>query len=304
MSDITTASPVEVDTEIFAQLQAMWAAEDRQARLTETAHQQAGDRKEYGWGRGQRKGTWQMSDEQAWEKVAKIAQRDGAADYTVHNAEELVTALTETIAEIKVAFARQGELEAEYERRGRWTRAYLVDQPTGHVHKTTYCPSWNRGESNTRYAWLTELSGHAETEIVELAGERACTICYPSAPVDVLKRPSKLEGPAQAAAREAAEARRAEKAARDAKKAAKAIAQVDGSPLRDQFGIIATERSAWVRLVDNIFSARAYGYAPETTVNNNIVAALAAKSGTTAEDILAQAETKVAAKAKREGVVL
>jgi hypothetical protein len=80
MSDITTASPVEVDTEIFAQLQAMWAAEDRQARLTETAHQQAGDRKEYGWGRGQRKGTWQMSDEQAWEKVAKIAQRDGAAD--------------------------------------------------------------------------------------------------------------------------------------------------------------------------------------------------------------------------------
>ena len=125
--------------------------------------------------------------------------------------------------------------------------------------------------------------------------------CFSSAPVDVLKRPSKLEGPAQAAAREAAAERAAEKAARDAKKAEKAITNPDGSPLKGKWGVIKATVTAWNELVDDIFTHRAYNYSLNTTANAAIVAALAAKLGQTEAEILATVETKVAAKAKREG---
>jgi hypothetical protein len=278
--DITTATPAEIDAVIFANLQTVWAARDFIVRLTEQAHREAGDRKQW-IGRQAR---WTMSDEQAWVAVdsAKlIAERDGAQ------------------AEYEEAYKVIRSLDAEYLRRGGWTRAYLVDNADGHVHNTERCSSFRM---NTRYHWLTEQSGKPEAEIVELAGERACTICYPSAPVDVLSRPSKLEGPAQAAAREAAEVRKTEKAARDAKKAEKAIANPDGSPLKGKYGPLNTVVSAWSELVTNVFDARYYGYHFDAPLQDRILSALVAKTGQPVEEIVATMESKVAAKARREKV--
>lgn len=298
--DLTTASPSEIDTQIFALLQAGWAAEDKQAQLTHSAHSAADDRKVYGWGRGQRQGVWQLSDVEVWTKVNEIAAQ-ADSNYYVDRARKLVAGFEQTMTEISTAHSARLVLEAEYTRRGGWTRAYLVDNADGHVHKSTRCSSWNKGLYATRYHWLTELSGQAETEIVELAGERACTVCYLSAPVDVLKRPSKLEGPAQAAVREAKEARAAAKVERDAKKAAKAIANPDGSPLRGKHGVINTERTAWIELVDDIFYAKHYGYTEHPEINARIVAALAAKNNITAEAVVVEVNEKMAAKVKREG---
>jgi hypothetical protein len=215
VTDLTSQSPAEIDAQIFALLQTQWAAEDKQAWLTEQAHSLAGDSKSYGWGRGERQGTWRLTDVEALGKVQYFASTEGT-DYHATQARKLIDEFGQTMTAISTAHSARLPLEAEYLRRGRWTRAYLVDNADGHVHNTTTCATWNKGWSATRYHWLTELSGNAESEIVELAGERACTVCYPSAPVDVLKRPSKLEGPVQQAAREAKQAKAAKKAAADA----------------------------------------------------------------------------------------
>lgn len=71
---------------------------------------------------------------------------------------------------------------AEWEARGGWTRAYIV--PDGHIHRTTACSSLH---PTTIVSWLPELSGSTEDEIVAYAGSVACTICYPSAPVEALR---------------------------------------------------------------------------------------------------------------------
>ncbi|RZU36004.1 hypothetical protein EV284_3487 [Streptomyces sp. BK022] len=116
--------------------------------------------------------------------------------------------------------------EEEWIRRGRWNRYYLVDNTNGHVHKDTSCTTCF---FDTKYAWLVEQSGLSAEELVELAGEMACTVCFPWAPVDTLKRKSKLEAPERKKARLEREAKKAE---REAKKAAKAIANPDGTPLK------------------------------------------------------------------------
>lgn len=124
----------------------------------------------------------------------------------------------------------QAVLDAEFARRGGWTRAFLVTD--GHVHKSQHCSSCHNGAERTRFSWMIDYSGKTEEEIVKAAGHRACTICYPSAPVgknapkSVMFTPEEID---RDAARKAAAERKAELAA---KKAAKAISDEGGVPLR------------------------------------------------------------------------
>jgi hypothetical protein len=115
--------------------------------------------------------------------------------------------------------------EAQYSER-HWTRYYLVDNTNGHVHRDQYCDTCF---PTTQYAWLVEQSGMTAEDLVELAGEKACTRCFPWAPTDTLKRKTRLESVDKKAARLEREAKKAE---REAKKAAKAIANPDGTPLK------------------------------------------------------------------------
>lgn len=120
----------------------------------------------------------------------------------------------------------------EYATRGRWTRAYLVvTNGTGHVHSSTRCTTCY---ATTSFCWLTDLSGMDETEIVDLAGERACTVCYPTAPVEVRNKPTQLFTP------EEIEAKRV----REERAAAKVVAQ--GNNVLDANGklLYKTERAA------------------------------------------------------------
>ena len=97
-----------------------------------------------------------------------------------------------------------------------WTRAFVV--PDGHVHSSMNCSTCY---PTTAFGWVTELSGHNEAEIIEAAGSRACTVCYPNAPVDA---PAGRNFHAtEVAAQAAREERAAKKAAADAKKAANAF---------------------------------------------------------------------------------
>ena len=136
-----------------------------------------------------------------------------------------------------------GKLNAIYNQ-DPWTRAFLVIASNGHVHSSMDCSTCF---PTTRYQWLIQYSNDDEATIVEDAGKDACTICYPSAPAEVLNRPSRIVT-ADKVAKAAAKAERdAKKAARIAKEKANAPT-ASGEFLTYKEGkwtrVIKTERSA------------------------------------------------------------
>ncbi len=211
-------------------------------------------------------------------------------------------------------------LTDEFTRRGGWTRAFLVTNAGGHVHKdmdchTCFAPGWDNSgnyRTGTEFYWVTDLSDHTEDEIVEKAGVRACTACYPSAPVDVLTRPTQIFSDDERAAELARAERAAAKAERDAKKVANA-ATPDGSELvvhtsRSRYPErFKTERSATMWAVDTMVDHR-YGVfrdrdmdPTEVAAIDTVVGSLAAKHGKTPDEVRAEFEKKMVAKAKRDG---
>ena len=125
-----------------------------------------------------------------------------------------------------------------------WTRAFLVLASNGHVHSSMDC---NTCFPTTRYNWLVQYSNDDEKTIVEDAGQDACTICYPSAPADVLNRPSRIVTADKIAKAQAKAERDAKKAERIAKEKANAPT-ASGEFLTYKEGkytrVIKTERTA------------------------------------------------------------
>ena len=134
--------------------------------------------------------------------------------------------------------------------RDPWTRAFLVINSNGHVHSSMDC---NTCFPTTRYNWLVQYSNDDEKTIVEDAGQDACTVCYPSAPAEVLNRPSRIVTADKIAKAEAKAERDAKKAARIAKEKANAptasgkfLTYKEGKWTRE----IKTERSAIIEWCD------------------------------------------------------
>lgn len=148
--------------------------------------------------------------------------------------------------------------ETEFERRGGWTRAFLSTNADGHVHKGTDCSTCNRGKRPTEFQWMTDYSGAAEETIVASAGWRACTVCYPGAPVGVTH--TSMFSDAERSSAAARESRRAAADERARKRQAASLTS-DGSPLsvayrdgREQERVeqFATERAATIWITDLI----------------------------------------------------
>lgn len=125
-----------------------------------------------------------------------------------------------------------------------WNRAFLVINSNGHVHKSLDCSTCF---PTTRYQWLIQYSNDDEKTIVEDAGQDACTICYPSAPAEVLNRPSRIVTADKVAKAQAKAERDEKKVARIAKEKASAptasgefLIYKEGKWTRE----IKTERSA------------------------------------------------------------
>jgi len=92
---------------------------------------------------------------------------------------ELVNArIARQKAELAELAAQAAPYEAEFNRRP-WSRFFLVLNNGGHIHRERSCSTcrWD-----TSYAWMPELSGVTEAEMVERHGMTACTVCFPSAP--------------------------------------------------------------------------------------------------------------------------
>jgi hypothetical protein len=290
--NLTTATPVEIDT-------ALYAAYVKTADLT--AQQQRA-----------RQLINVIDDTEPGSRDSRLPSR------SPERRAELVgeiEALQERIQEIL-----QGEIyprEAKYHSR-RWTRYYLVDNTNGHVHKDQDCKTCF---PDTRYAWLVEHSGMTAEDLVELAGEKACTVCFPWAPADTLKRKSRLEAPERKAARLEREAEQARKA----KEAAdKNITTPEGEKLyagkdHDSWDVCKTLRTAEIAATDALleflldqarendpewahyFERRSYAQRQMENTRHAwyLIRAIANKKGLTFQEVFETHEKKAQAKHRK-----
>lgn len=228
--------------------------------------------------------------------ASRYASTIARLEKQVEEAERLMEAAEEEMAPHRAEFAR----------RGGWTRFYMVMNNGGHMHRSTHCSTcrWS-----TRFSWFPEYSGMNEDEIVALAGEDACTVCYPSAPVE-----KKSMLPFRVIEREEAEKLAAEKAEKLAAKNAKAI-NADGSEWRvremgmhENFKTIRSVELAIHRELDN---KHWYGNLDHRTEAENaanraqydevalfLAAKLAERTGRDAEAIVTEIQAKVNKKNK------
>lgn len=184
------------------------------------------------------------------------AEEQGRSHYASYSWDRIQTQKDEGYAAEEAAraelFIIEQPFNAEWVARGTWARAYKVTNGNGHIHSSMGCSTCNNGQRPTEFYWFTELSGHTTDEIADLAGEAACTVCYPNAPV---AKPCSIFTPAEKATQAEREAKAAKLAAKQADAATKAITDVDGQPLRDHLGfVIKTERTARIDLVDALVS--------------------------------------------------
>lgn len=225
--------------------------------------------------------------------------------------EAKIVSFTERIAETRQIIAETSEqcnlCDAEYAKRGGWTRFWIVVNSNGHIHTSRSCTTCF---PTTQYAWLPDLSGSTNDEVVELAGESACTICFPDAPVDTRNRPSRIEEPARKAAREERERKAAEKAR---KAQEKGITAPNGGELKikGSWSTIKTAAEAQ-RLYVNARVSLLLHETKHYVIQNphyleqlkenaaTLLPALAAKRGTTENEEREALEKKVLAKIKRE----
>ena len=209
-------------------------AESLRLSALDSLHYAVSDKRRGGWGRDRQE--WNTTDSQALVKAREIAKTDDT--YIGTQAQKALDKLTEAAAECDRIERAMEPLQGEFRRRGGWTRAFMVLNTGGHLHSSMECSTCFL---KTRFGWLPQASGLDEAEIVEGAGSDACTVCYPTAPVDALKRERArwLYHSTEEDAIKAREERAAEKADRLAKKIAKALTP-DGSELT-----VVTERGTY-----------------------------------------------------------
>lgn len=210
-------------------------------------------------------------------------------------------------------------LESEYERRGRWTRYFVVDNNNGHLHTHTRCQ--NTYET-TEWVWMPGMSGMTYAEAVAEGGKLSCLSCFPGFREEIeAGREPRFETPRMKKTREEREALAAKKAH---DKATKGITNPDGSTLyqvsddnkggwRETTYVVKTAIAAKRNAMDAAFSLYFYNEkhptAPgvthpqtaawEETVRRN-TEALAAKEDATVEALRAEIQKKVEAKYRRE----
>ena len=152
-----------------------------------------------------------------------------------------------------------GKLNAIYNQ-DPWTRAFLVINSNGHVHSSMDCSTCF---PTTRYQWLIQYSNDDEATIVEDAGEDACTICYPSAPAEVLNRPSRIVTADKVA-------KAAAKAERDAKKAARIAKEKANAPTASG-EFLTYKEGKWTRVIKTERSAVTEWFNLQWTIEREVV---------------------------------
>jgi hypothetical protein len=272
-SEIQDATPVEIDTELAEIYVRAYQAEDGVAQIA----------------------NWLKSAKDALAR--KVAGERFYSSATPEYVVELEAKLAVARDTASATWALTAPYDAEYVRRGRWTRVYLVDNNGGHVHRTMSCDTCF---PSTRFVWLPEYSGRPDAEVIADAGALTCLTCFGGIRDEILHERgvdptaarTKIEAPARRAARLE---REAAKAARDAKAAKAGILDAEtGGELRVAWlggtEVLRTLRTARTWLTDQ--------YDWKSNVNAadvaRVVAATAKKEGKDAATVIAEAKQRAA----------
>jgi hypothetical protein len=89
-------------------------------------------------------------------------------------------AAQEALSEAREAVA---EIDALYQA-SPWSRFWLVTSSDGHIHRSCYCHTCNKGHRATGFALVPSLSGRETADAVVDLGPALCTACFPEAPVE------------------------------------------------------------------------------------------------------------------------
>lgn len=327
-ADITTATPPQVDEVIrTVQLEAQGYAGqlDRaygallrglgfSLRSERVGNARSAERREW----------WVNRDEveidvKAEVKASRALPADTPAAYGAGRDIETIGQAWAVIDGLRADLADMARVEQaghdEYDRRGTWTRYYLVANTGGHVHTTMGCDTCY---PTTRFDWPTALSGSDAHGVVEAAGSLTCLRCFPEVRDEILlnRDPdrTRFETPERRDEREAAEKEKADKLAA---KIAKGVTP-DGSALQvrivrsysdwDDPCEIKTENAAQLRLVDALYEqsrgitgtdARGDRAERAELAITTLVDALAWKRGITAQQVRDQVAPKVAKRVNR-----
>lgn len=275
--DLTTATPIEIDT-VLAELDHSQAILEAKVDAELRAIHRGLGEKEQKIGR---RIMWPTQDTEA---IAAMRAKGDTLIGMMRTADSIVARYDAAVAALAANQAAQAPLNAEYLRRGGWTRFFAVSG--GHVHSTMNCSACNNGRERTRFGWLVEWSGRNQAEAIAALAAAAHTLCsqpccFPDAPVPATPAPRKT------AAERAADKAAAERTART--EDPKLIADTNGEVLRVDNATLRTVRAAEIKAVDALWWA---AYLRHVTVNEeyarqhegyarHIAAALAHKRGTT-----------------------
>ncbi|HLR94956.1 MAG TPA: hypothetical protein VK053_10545 [Jiangellaceae bacterium] len=312
--DVRTADPVTFDEHAKAASAQLSSALSRQQSRFAALHRAVGDRSQTG-------GSWGKSDAEALAAAREwVTLADGGAASEATGARIRGPLREAEAAQEETERAREqvDGLEEAFRIRGGWNRAFLVAGANGHVHSSTSCSTCR---DSTQYAWMTAYSGVDEETIVADAGYRACTVCYPSAPVgDERSLPTKMlsdEEKQDSARREKERAAREEKKA----KAAANAPTASGEPLTVNDGMsqypetLKTERTARSWAVNTVLDEASFvayreqfddadtnyrGSEVNRASREVIVQSLADKHGTDSDALRDELRKKAHAKAKKE----
>ena len=191
MTDLTAATPAEIDQQLadlaearaiaqsrtygFDDLRRYAGTEDRNAERNRRTFRSDYD--------------WTQTPAEAAETLRAILDAEAADNKygygrlstgaEVGNARNALARYDEFVAEMARIRDAEKPLTEEYVRRGGWLRYFLVTNTNGHVHRGMNCSTCH---FTTTYAWLIDLADCDETAMVAEYGEKACTVCFPDAP--------------------------------------------------------------------------------------------------------------------------
>src|SRR5699024_8536572 len=185
---------------------------------------------------GQSKYEWTKSQKEVLEDLKNDKSDDG---------QKLRDQLKEKATNLKKLERTINALNSKFVERGGWNRAFLATSGgDGHVHNSTDCSTCNKGKTPTQFQWMTNYSGSDEKSIVDDAGYRACTVCYPSAPIgDAKSLPTKMLSEEEKE-KQIARDERKQKAADKAQKAKDNAPTASGEPRKIGYDTFKTERTA------------------------------------------------------------
>jgi hypothetical protein len=204
--DLTTATPVEIDTKL-----AEISEEVRSAQVIATAAWNSVVRaatkyvgKEGKFERvGRKTVAMRATDEEIQTALVEAAEFEGQDICAMETAEQRVKAWNGLdLVEAQVRFEEAADkvaaikvtalpYDAEFTRRGGWSRFFLVTSSDGHIHSSMNCSTCN---PRTTYAWYPEFSGQTMAEAIAAWDERGsaevlCTTCFPDAPTPRTQKP-------------------------------------------------------------------------------------------------------------------